>query len=141
MMPASLNSAVAAMLLNHTFSGLLGEGELDFLAGKFLSIKIEDVGLELRVTLQGRRFISARAERGADLVMAGEVYDFAMLATRREDPDTLFFNRRLKLGGDTELGLSLKNLLDAQEFPLPDLPRPLAQLLQHSVGMWQRMQH
>lgn len=129
------------MLLNNTFSGLLRAGELDFLAGKFLSIKIEDAGVELRVTLQGRRFISARPEQGADLVMAGAVYDFAMLATRREDPDTLFFNRRLKLGGDTVLGLSLKNLLDAQEFPLPDLPKPMMQLLHHSVGMWQRMQH
>jgi hypothetical protein len=35
------------------------------------------------------------------------------LALRREDPDTLFFTRRLVLEGDTELGLALKNALDA----------------------------
>ena len=32
---------------------------------------------------------------------------------RQEDPDTLFFNRRLKIEGDTELGLVVKNLLDS----------------------------
>jgi len=38
---------------------------------------------------------------------------FLALALRREDPDTLFFSRRLVLEGDTELGLALKNALDA----------------------------
>jgi predicted lipid carrier protein YhbT len=31
---------------------------------------------------------------------------------REEDPDTLFFARRLTIEGDTELGLVAKNLLD-----------------------------
>jgi hypothetical protein len=31
------------------------------------------------------------------------------------NPDTLFFNRRLKLRGNTKLGLELKNFLDALE--------------------------
>ena len=39
-----------------------------------------------------------------------------MLATRAEDPDTLFFNRRLSIEGDTETALTIKNLLDALEF-------------------------
>jgi len=34
-------------------------------------------------------------------------------ALRREDPDTLFFTRRLVLEGDTALGLEIKNTLDA----------------------------
>jgi len=38
-----------------------------------------------------------------------------MLAARSVDADTLFFQRRLKIEGDTELGLSLKNFLDAQD--------------------------
>ena len=40
-----------------------------------------------------------------------------MLATRKEDPDTLFFNRRLLVEGDTELGLVAKNTLDSIELP------------------------
>ena len=34
------------------------------------------------------------------------------LASRLEDADTLFFQRRLELTGDTELGLTARNLLD-----------------------------
>ena len=36
---------------------------------------------------------------------------------RKEDPDTLFFSRRQSMQGDTELGLLLKNTLDALELP------------------------
>ena len=36
--------------------------------------------------------------------------------TRREDPDTLFFNRRLCIEGDTATGVHVKNLLDALEY-------------------------
>ena len=59
--------------------------------------------------------------------------DFVALALRREDPDTLFFQRRLVVEGETETGLHLKNLLDGWEYDLPahlnsTLPRPLASL-------------
>jgi predicted lipid carrier protein YhbT len=43
------------------------------------------------------------------------------LAQRQEDPDTLFFNRRLSMEGDTELGLVVKNAIDALELPVLDL--------------------
>ncbi len=50
---------------------------------------------------------------------------FLALALRREDPDTLFFTRRLVMTGDTELGLIVKNLLDAIDWSrLPRL-RPV----------------
>ena len=45
----------------------------------------------------------------------GAAADFARLALRLEDPDTLFFNRRLLIEGDTDLGLTVKNMLDAVE--------------------------
>jgi hypothetical protein len=46
-----------------------------------------------------------------------------LAATRKEDPDSLFFNRRLSLEGDTELGLVVKNTLDALELPVLNLGR------------------
>lgn len=128
-----------SLLLNRMFSELLRAGELDFLHGKSVSIRIEDLGLDLCFSLQGRRFMPAAPQTAVDLGMAGSLYDFTMLATRKEDPDTLFFNRRLKLSGDTELGLALKNLLDAQEFPLPNLPAPMVRMLEGSAGFWQRL--
>ena len=54
---------------------------------------------------------------------AADARDFLLLGLRREDADTLFFNRRLTLGGDTELGLFVKNTLDALEIPVLDILR------------------
>ena len=44
-----------------------------------------------------------------------------LLARRQEDPDTLFFSRRLSMEGDTELGLLVKNTMDAIELPVLNL--------------------
>ncbi|MDC9597520.1 ubiquinone anaerobic biosynthesis accessory factor UbiT [Xenorhabdus anantnagensis] len=41
--------------------------------------------------------------------------DFILIAARKEDPDTLFFQRRLRVEGNTELGLHVKNLMDSIE--------------------------
>ena len=46
----------------------------------------------------------------------GSYDDFWRLASRSEDPDTLFFQRRLTIEGETETGLLLKNLLDGLEY-------------------------
>jgi predicted lipid carrier protein YhbT len=40
-----------------------------------------------------------------------------LLLAGQVDADTLFFQRRLAIAGDTELGLVVKNWLDAQERP------------------------
>jgi hypothetical protein len=42
---------------------------------------------------------------------------------RQQDPDTLFFSRRLAMEGDTELGLLVKNTIDAIELPVFHLER------------------
>ncbi|MNT73963.1 SCP-2 sterol transfer family protein [compost metagenome] len=49
----------------------------------------------------------------ADVTIRGNWREFLLLASRQEDPDTLFFRRRLVIEGDTELGLTLKNLIDS----------------------------
>ncbi|HEX7954152.1 MAG TPA: SCP2 sterol-binding domain-containing protein, partial [Burkholderiales bacterium] len=47
------------------------------------------------------------------VVISAGTRDFLRLARREADPDTLFFDRKLLIEGDTELGLLLKNTLDA----------------------------
>ena len=49
------------------------------------------------------------------------------LMLREEDPDTLFFSRRLRIEGDTELGLIVKNLLDSVDWD----STPLRRFMQH----------
>jgi len=62
------------------------------------------------------------------VTIRGNWREFLLLASRQEDPDTLFFRRRLVIEGDTELGLAIKNLIDSLD---PDmLPRWLWKLLQ-----------
>ncbi len=107
-----------ATLLNQVFSTAIKEGELDWLDGRLLALSVS--GIEFSVTLHNETLRVAGCEGVCDLRVSGSLHDFMLLAARREDADTLFFQRRLKTEGDTELGLHLKNFLDAQD--LSDLP-------------------
>jgi len=80
----------------------------------------------VRLTLTARGF--SPDSGSPDLTITATARDFLLLLGRREDPDTLFFSRRLVSEGDTELGLIVKNLLDAidPETVLRRMPMPLA---------------
>ena len=81
------------------------------LRGKVLRLEIAGLGFGPQFTLD---FFGLRPSFGrADVTVRASLADYLALALRREDPDTLFFTRRLVLEGDTELGLALKNALDA----------------------------
>ena len=132
LIPPRLNSTVLAQILHRVFDAELKDGELDFLDGKVMRIGVDDARLTFRLTLADGRIRAAKT--GEDLTIDGNVYEFLLLATRREDPDTLFFNRRLRLGGSTELGLYAKNFLDSLELegrlgPLLPLMNRTADLL------------
>jgi predicted lipid carrier protein YhbT len=90
--------------------------ELDWsqVAGRRFCVQVSDLGLKLYFSVHGHGF---RAERDglADVTFTATAQDFGRLALRLEDPDTLFFNRRLLIEGDTDLGLTVKNMLDAVE--------------------------
>lgn len=79
--------------------------------GKVVRLEIEGLGFGPQLTLDA--FGLRPAFGRPDLTVRARLSDYAALALRREDPDTLFFSRRLVLEGDTELGLALKNALDA----------------------------
>lgn len=115
LVPTRLSTGALVEVLNRVFAPELRDGELDFLDGHVMRIGVEDARLEFRLTLDRDRIKAAPTGAASDLSIDGKVYDFLLLATRREDPDTLFFNRRLRLGGSTELGLYVKNFLDSVE--------------------------
>ena len=107
------------------------------LVGRRYAIRVKDLGLSLRFTVSPRGFAPdtlAHDQGAPDLTISATARDFLLLLTRREDPDTLFFSRRLVSEGDTELGLTVKNLLDAldPETVLCGLPAPLA----HAARRW-----
>ena len=117
--------------LNRLFSTAIAEGELDFLEDKVLQAVISGIDLHFDITLKQNKLVVSVPGENWDLRIAGSFSDFLQLATRQEDADTLFFQRRITTEGDTELGLYLKNFLDSQE--LPELP--FSDLLMQGVQM------
>lgn len=79
--------------------------------GKVVRLEISGLGFGPQLTLDA--FGLRPAFGKADVTVRASLRDYVALALRREDPDTLFFSRRLVLEGDTELGLALKNAIDA----------------------------
>lgn len=85
----------------------------DLLERRVIRFVVADAGLRLTVRRAGRMFVPAPASAAADVTLTASLRDLYLLAAREEDPDTLFFARRLCIEGDTEAGLAVKNLLDA----------------------------
>lgn len=127
LVPNRLHSSLVAILLERVFSEQRAEGELDFMEGKTARIRVLDTGIELGLTVGPDGFESRSLNHQADLVIEGSAYDYMLLITGREDPDTLFFQRCLRMSGDTALGVHLKNFLasvDPDSLPLSGLVRP-----------------
>ena len=81
------------------------------LRGKVLRLEVRGLPFAPQLTLD---FIGLRPSFARpDVTVRASLADYLALALRREDPDTLFFTRRLVIQGDTALGLELKNALDA----------------------------
>lgn len=91
------------------------------LLNKRLRIQVRDARVTLDFTWTGGAFAPRARHAQTDLCISASAHDFVRLAQRHDDPDTLFFNRRLSMEGDTELGLVVKNTLDALELPVLDL--------------------
>lgn len=105
---------------------LLPEDELTALEDKLFRVRVLDTGGEASYTYRGGLFRPVfRPEREPDLAFAANLSAYLQLLARQEDPDTLFFNRELEITGDTELGLIVKNMLDAIEWPQLSAKLPL----------------
>ncbi|MGE5666592.1 MAG: ubiquinone anaerobic biosynthesis accessory factor UbiT [Betaproteobacteria bacterium] len=107
---AALSAALNAGLLPRVDAATLAG-----LEGKVVRIELRDAGTALTLRCRSRRFHPASSIAAADVTIGACLHDFARLALRREDPDTLFFARRLTIEGDTETGLIVKNMLDAAD--------------------------
>ena len=84
---------------------------LEPLRGKVLRLELKQIGFGPQLTIHGWGIRPALGR--PDVTVRASLRDYFALALRREDPDTLFFTRRLVIEGDTELGLVVKNALDS----------------------------
>lgn len=102
--------------------GLLPKDSLALLEGRTFVVEVIDAGGRASFTYRGDLFRPLlSAPQSPDLSFSANLSAFLQLLARQEDPDTLFFSRELSIVGDTELGLVIKNMLDAVE--LPTLPK------------------
>ncbi|TKU37834.1 SCP2 domain-containing protein [Citrobacter sp. wls716] len=124
--PFALKRQVLEQVLSWQFSQALADGELEFLDGRWLSIHVRDIGLKWYTSVQNDKLIVSQ-NADADVSFSADASDLLMIAARKQDPDTLFFQRRLVIEGDTELGLYVKNLMDAIELEL--MPKALRVML------------
>lgn len=115
LMPVAAHSQALAAALNRVLKEAIEQGELAFLQGRCVAIEIEDIGARYRLGLENGRIRGYGADAQPQATIAGGLKEFLLLAGRREDADTLFFARRLRMSGNTDLGLYLKNFLDAFE--------------------------
>ena len=120
-LPAYPGSFLLVIALNQVLAKQLPADVRQYLLGKKLRIHVRDARLTFDFTCTGVRFVACKRQDQTDLTISASAQDFLRLAQRQEDPDTLFFNRRLSMEGDTELGLIVKNSIDALELPVLDL--------------------
>jgi len=119
-LPDSAHVEILSRLFNHLLRGQSIAERLPELNGKRICLTFTDTRSALHFRIEQGRFhrqpAGTHESRAWDVRISGTLHDFLLLATRREDPDTLFFNRRLNIEGDTETGLHVKNLLDALDY-------------------------
>lgn len=131
-LPAAPPSFALARALDFGVGRIVTLEQVAPLRGKRFALVVRDLGLAMHVESTPGGFRVARTAEAPDLTVAATLADFVALALREEDPDTLFFARRLTIEGDTDLGLALKNLLDGIDWRaalarlLPFAPRPTA---------------
>lgn len=108
--PSALQRRLLEQAMARGLATALDAGALEFLQGRRLGIEVSDLGLCWVVTFERGRLIVV--DQPAEASVRGTATDLLLLAGRLEDADTLFFQRRLILTGDTELGLTARNVLD-----------------------------
>lgn len=131
--PDRLQQVALGRSLNYALRDAITEGELDFFCDKLLNICVKDVGVQFSVRYCKHKLVVAEAQAEPDLRFSASSYDLLLIATQKLDPDMLFFQRRLEMNGDTELGLGIKNLLASIELNT-QLPPRIAAAVQQIAG-------
>ncbi len=110
-------SAALATALNVFLRRRLPDELFDRLQDREVSLDVKEPGFRVSFRVKGHHFVPVRPTEEPYLRFRASARDFAAIAAREADPDTLFFNRRLVVEGDTEVALLVKNTLDAIEAP------------------------
>lgn len=127
-MPTKVENYFVLHQVKRLSQPFMDEGEIDFLDNKVVMVELTDLKAHWYFTKFGKQLMMLEKEKALsmvsepDVVFSASVGALVLMASQKVDPDTLFFNRRLKITGDTELGLEIKNLFDQFDLELLDKP-------------------
>ena len=127
-MPSKMENYFVLHQVKRLSQPFMDDGEIDFLDGKVAEVEIRDIAAKWYFTKIGQQLIMLDLEKAKaispepDVVFSASVDALVLMASQKVDPDTLFFNRKLRITGDTELGLEIKNLFDQFDLELLDKP-------------------
>jgi len=135
--PFSAQKSLLIPALHSILSEAITDGDFEFLQDKWLKISIIDLQLNWWLSFDQDQLIMASSKDNIteDVSFSANGDDLVLIAGRKQDPDTLFFQRRLKIEGDTELGLEVKNLIDAID--IEQLPSSIHDLVDFSANFLQ----
>jgi predicted lipid carrier protein YhbT len=129
--PAVVRNKIMQITLNRLFGHALAAGELAFLNNRSVRISVSDINIDMAIMGTEKTLAVSAPDNHEHVTLRADSDALLAIITNQSDPDTLFFNRRLALEGDTELGLHLKNYLDTCE-PELLLPKPMYHALAYS---------
>lgn len=112
-LPVAPPSFVLARVLDRALLPRLPADARAALTGRCVELRVSDFGIRVRLQLGAAGFAPARDAGEPALRIVAPADSYLRLLRGEDDPDRLFFERALVMEGDTELGLVLKNTLDA----------------------------
>ena len=136
-LPALPPRLILVQTLNQMLRRGLLPADMNQFAGRHFQLDVLDLGISIRFSADTQRFTAENYPGAPDLRLAANSADYLRMILREEDPDTLFFNRKLQIEGDTALGLATKNLLDCVDWRWQRLlPQRLTAWLQTRGHRW-----
>lgn len=122
LVPFSVKADLLKRILGLVLAEQAADDELEFLQQRWVAIEVEDLNLTFEVSYHDGWLV--RPLQNAEVTFKSDSKALLLVAAAKEDPDTLFFQRKLSIEGDTELGLEVKNLLLGVEFD--SMPTPVS---------------
>lgn len=112
LVPYPVEKPILEFLLNRSLAQSRSTGDFDFLNGRTVTVHVVDANWSMTITGDGNGRLRVLDAPGADTHITAMACDFLGLAACHIDPDTLYFQRRLRIEGNVALGLEVKNTLD-----------------------------
>lgn len=130
-LPQYPHSVAMSIGLTLFLRGLFHPEDAGRVRGKVVCLCVRDAGIRIKLRIEPHGYAPCDDSTEPHVTITAGSREFLLLALRKEDPDTLFFDRRLSIEGDTDLGLIVKNALDRVN---PPIPARLLELLRNHLS-------